>query len=171
MSESVTYLERYSVAIRSSNLRHDANTTRADVDVIGAMGLAAKVTPLSAALTRLLLGDGHAVNDVVQILADKAQGAHTGLPRGHAERIAEQAIAWCRYPTCPVCGGHGYAQVQGAPALSTTECKPCKGTGQRLFRIRRDHQAIGEWMVAVIEYDIAEAGSNAMSKLAPRLDF
>lgn len=56
--------ERYSGAISSADLTSDERTTYSDSDVIGAMGLAARLSPMGVALARLLAGDRRAEREI-----------------------------------------------------------------------------------------------------------
>jgi len=166
--------DRYATAIRSSNLKSEERTQCSDSDVVGAMGLASKRHPLAAALTRLFLGDNGAALACVATLADMLGGRKISrdLGRVQAEDIARAVLAWHRDGVCTDCGGHGYERVPGTPALSTNPCKTCGGVGRipfdQQFRARdREH---ARWLLAEIQSTQAQAGAEAMRKLAPRLE-
>jgi len=132
------YQDRYSSAVRSSNLKQSSEAT-VDTDILGAAGFAAKHSPLAMALLRLFVGDNHAARDVVLIMADKAVGKawHWGqieLSRVEAEGMACKVLAWHRDGVCKPCGGHGVKLQSGGrigdgrDALSDRQCPECRGT-------------------------------------------
>jgi hypothetical protein len=169
--------ERYSSAIKSSNLKSVEATTYSDSDVIGAYGLASKKHPLAVALTRLLAGDNHASGQVVEILSQmtRDRAGRTGvtlLVHTQAVDIARAVLAWYRNGTCTACGGHGYEVLPGTPSLSNVECGACKGTGKILFDRQFPHQqrALATWLLNQVETQLSTAGPAAMAMLAPRLE-
>lgn len=165
-------IERYASAVRSSNLRSRENTTFSDPDVIGAFGLAAKREPLGVSLARLLLGDNKAADDVVRRLAEMTRSKFHHLKQVQAEDMARAVLAWNRHGVCPECDGHGFHVIPGAPSLSDTECKACRGTGRLLLhkQFRKDHQDAALWMQGQIEAVQSTAGQAAMRAIAPSLD-
>lgn len=168
--------DRYSSAIRSSNLRSNPETDQSDADVIGAAGLAAKQSPLAIALLRLFVGGDSNGAQVVEQLAAMAvgkayrMGAEIGKP--DALTLAWQVLAYHRNSTCAPCGGRGHQLMPNAPVLSGLRCSKCKGTGKRsfnnLFSIER--LELARWLLVEMERETAIAGPLAMARLAPRLD-
>lgn len=169
--------DRYATAVRSRNLGSNPKTTFSDSDVLCAVGLAGKRVPLGTALMRLLSGDNRAGSDIVRILADKAVGkafrmSGADCPRPEAEDLARAVLAWYRDGTCRVCSGHGVLLIPGTTTLGNHECPACRGDG----RIRLDRRIslarleLARWMVAEVERELAIAGREAMTRLAPRLD-
>src|SRR5688572_14309198 len=118
MGGHMRILDRYSGAVRSSNLRSEPDTTYSDSDVLGAVGLAAVRRPLAAALTRLFMGDNHAAQQIVCILAeqvrDKAIASDVDLKPTQAQDMARAVLAWHRDGVCKTCNGHGFDLIPGA---------------------------------------------------------
>ena len=168
--------DRYSSAVRSSNLRSKADTNASDSDVLGAAGLAAKKAPLALALLRLFSGDNHAALEIVRLLGGMADGKAYRLgieiTRLQAEDMGRKVLAWVRDGVCKHCGGHGVTLIEGAPALSDRMCQACKGTRrvpfEREFSI--EQLLLAQWLLAEVEREAAVAGPMAMARLAPRLD-
>lgn len=170
------FADRYAGAVSSSNLGSKPDTTYSDSDVIGAAGLAAKRVPLGMALLRLFSGDNHSVGKIVDILAEmawKRRRMGGRKPRRvECEDIARAVLAWHRDGTCKVCGGHGVGLIPGTPTLGGDQCRACKGTGRVLFerQFPVDRLDLARWLAAELEREMADAGPEAMRKLAPRLE-
>jgi hypothetical protein len=172
-------IDRYSSAVRSSNLRSKEATTYSDSDVLGAMGLAAKQRPLAAALARLFTGDNHASGEIVEILAGLAWGkaAETRVPlkRPQAVDMARAVLAWHRDGICPTCKGHGYAILgtlgTGRAVVSDHDCPACKGSRKVPFgpQFPVERRSVAWWLLAAVEREQAHAGPAAMAALAKRL--
>jgi hypothetical protein len=172
----MSILDRYASAIRSSNLRSHPDTTQSDTDILGAIGLASKRHPLATALARLFMGDNHASEQLVELLADmawgKAAALNIKLRRVQAESMAQAVLAWHREGRCKACGGHGFALVHGAPVVGTTACRACHGTGRIPFDARfrdADDLRVARWLVSEVEREQNAAGPAAMAKLADRM--
>lgn len=171
-------IERISSAVVGNrDLTSKPDTTYSDSDVLGAAGLAGKSNPLGIALTRLFAGDNRATDDIVRILSTSLVGKawhawKIELPRVEAEDMAKMVLAWFRHGTCRKCGGHGFKNVKGAPALSGDACKPCDGTGKMPFESQfpMDRVLAARWLLAEVEREQAIAGPAAMRALAPKLD-
>lgn len=169
----VKIIDRYSTAIHTSNLKSDATTTWADIDVIGAAGIAGKYTPLGVGLARMLAGGGR--GEVVAILSNmvfKRRLKHDiKITYVQAEDIAKAVLAWWRDGTCQPCGGRGSTKIKDAPSLGD-ECKHCQGTGKIPFdrQFRSDWLPLARWLSAEIERSQAVAGVLAMKIIAPTLD-
>lgn len=167
-------LDRYASAIHSSNLRVVPDTTFADVDVIGAAGLAAKHEPLGIELARMLSGGGR--GEVVSILSDMAFERSFRLrvrvTRVQCDDMAKAVLAWYRHGTCQPCGGHGYELIPGVPSLGANECKHCNGSGRLVFDryFRSDWLELAQWLSSQIERTQAAAGTLAMKMIAPRME-
>lgn len=177
MDDTLTLQDRYSTAIRTSNLRSKPDTTRSASDVLGAAGLARKYNPLAMALTRLFCGDDREAREIVGILTNMLVGKawhsrRISLDRLEAEDIARAVLAWHRDGVCRPCDGHGYQLIPGTPAVSDHECQHCKGSGK--IRLERHFDQVqlplAEWLMAEIEREQAVAGRAAMERIAPRLD-
>jgi hypothetical protein len=172
-------IDRYSSAVRSSNLRSKEATTYSDSDVLGAMGLAAKQRPLAAALARLFTGDNHASGEIVEILAGLAWGkaaeTHVQLKRPQATDMARAVLAWHRDGTCQTCKGHGYAILgtigAGRAVVSDHDCPACKGTAKLPFgpQFPAERRSVAWWLLSQVEREQAHAGPAAMAALAKRL--
>ena len=176
--------DRYASAVRSSNLRSKPDTRMSDSDVIGAAGLAAKKSPLAIALMRLFAGDNRAAPEIVRIMAASVIGKawhwhKIELHRLEADDIARAVLAWHRDGVCKVCGGHGYKLAgnvsigSGRAVLGDTPCPACHGTRKVMFdsQFAMDRLELARWLRSEIEREQAIAGSEAMRKLGPSLDF
>ena len=169
-------LDRYSSAVRSSNLCSNPDTTYSDSDVLGAAGLAAKCNELGIALMRLFSGDNHASSDIVRILSTKAIGKAYRLgaeiARVEAEDLARSVLAWHRDGTCKPCGGHGQKLIPGTTTIGDDKCPACKGGGRLLFDMHfsSGRLELAKWLVSELEREMSSAGPEAMKMLAPRLD-
>lgn len=177
MDDPVTLQDRYSSAVRSSNLKSNPRTTKSDSDVLGAAGFASKHRPLAIALMRLFVGDNHASRDIVELLTrmvvGKAwHGQKMALPETEARDISQAVLAWHRDGVCKACGGHGYMRVDGAPTISDQPCGVCRGTGKVPFdkHFKGGRRELAQWLVTEIEREQAAAGQAAMAALAPRLE-
>lgn len=178
----MSIIDRYSSAVRSSNLRGRSETDfgaakPADaIDIIGAAGLAAKKRPLALALMRLFVGDNKAARELVRLLAEMARNRATtyniALKRTQADDIARAVLAWHRDGVCKACGGHGFLKLEFSPGLSDSPCRECVGVGKVLFEsnFTVERRVIARWLLAEVEREQARAGPAAMAKLAPRLD-
>jgi len=188
----MTISDRYSTAIRSSNLGSKPETVQSDSDVIGAIGYAGKETrtaadgstysgaPLATALLRLFMGDNHGTTAVIGIMSDMAwryaDRNRLKLRRIQAEDIARAVLAWHRDGVCKTCGGHGFDLTPGGRdsrrALTDRPCPACKGTGKLIFdrQFRMDHLLVARWLLVRIEEEQSKAGPAALAALAPRLN-
>ena len=182
----MTITDRYATAVRASTLKParesmpegtDPARTAAPVDVIGAFGLMSRMRPLAAALVRLLEGgdnsaERHVVNELAAVVEGRAYRTGVEITRPQAVAMSQAVLAWYRHGTCSHCGGHGFERVEGAPMLSGSACKPCKGTGRIPFasQFALERQELAAWTLGKVEREIALAGPAAMAKLAPRLD-
>ena len=166
-------IDRYATAIHASNLRPDDASTAADLDILGAAGLAAKYEPLGMALARMLSGGGR--GQVLDVMADEAFSKSFSLrvrvSRPQAADIAKAVLAWFMHGVCLPCGGTGFARIKDTPSLGD-ECPHCKGTGKLPFdkQFRQDWRPLAQWLKDEIERSQANAGVIAMKKLAPKLD-
>ena len=187
----MTLIDRYASAIRSSDLKNKADpddTMSTDADIVAAFGFAGHTQqyredgserggrPLAVALTRLFVGDNHAAASITAILAEMAleearrQNTFVLKPKT-AESIARAVLAWYRDGACRACGGHGFELIPGAPAVSDTPCKACRGEKKRPFETEFPHQyrPVANWLLAEVEREQCMAGPEAMKKLALRL--
>ena len=167
-------LERYNTAIHASSLKPDANTTYADLDVIGAAGMAARYEPMGIALARMLGGGGQ--GDVIAVMADAAFIRSHGIKGGRLTRlqatdIAKAVLAWFRDGRCDPCGGTGCRIIPGTPSLGD-DCPVCKGAGKLPFEVqfRQEWRETARWLSSEVERSQANAGKIAMRKIAPTLD-
>lgn len=173
-------VEVFAVAVRTSNLKSEPDTTFSHSDVTGAVGLAGKRNPLATALLRLFVGDNHASEQVAEILAGmlvgKAYRLGAEVTRIEAGDISKAVLAWHRNGTCQPCGGLGYevlGEEGGRRVVTDHACKRCKGTGKLLFhkQFNARHLEVAQWLLSEIEREQAIAGPEAMRMLAPKLDF
>lgn len=172
----MTFEDRYAGAVRSSNLRGNANRETA-LDVLGAAGIVGKTAPLAMALERLFVGDNTAAESVVAILAASLVGKawrndEQRVPRAQAADIAKAVLAWHRDGVCKPCGGHGVLLMRGAPTLSDKKCPECRGTGKIPFdrQFPMDVVWLARWGLAELEREMAVAGPLAMAKLGREMD-
>lgn len=166
-------LDRYNTAIHATSLKSEADTTWSDTDVLGAAGLAAKHLPLGIALARMLSGGGNGA--VVKILTRAAyeQSYRCSIKPTllEAESIAKAVLAWYTHGTCQPCGGTGFFRIRDTPSLGD-ECQHCGGTGKIPFdnQFRHEWRGVARWLQDEIGRAQAQAGQEAMRKLAPRLN-
>lgn len=170
-------LDRYSSAMHSKNLKSEPDTTNSDSDVLGAAGLAAKHSPLAMSLLRLFLGDDRGapalVEHMTQMLVGKAYRVPIDVDRADCTLIARAVLAWHRDGVCKACGGHGFQLIANTPALSSSKCPSCRGTGRKPFDSQfhyLSHLYLAQWLLAEVERETAKAGPAALVALAPRLD-
>ena len=168
--------DRYSSAVRSSNMRTRPETTQSDTDVLGAAGLAGKSHPLAFALMRLLSGENSETREVVNQLAAMADGRgfRTGvaITRIECEDMARKVLAWYRDGRCNPCNGLGYRVIEGTNVLGDAACPKCRGTGKLDFdgEFSIERLDLARWLLSKLERELALGGPAAMAKLAPRLD-
>lgn len=171
----MTISDRYAGAVHSRNLAAKREAV-GDVDVLGAVGFAAKTNPLGMALLRLFVGDNRAAGQIVSILATKAIGKAYRLGneigRVEAEDIARAVLAWHRDGRCKHCGGHGVRIIKGTKTLGDELCHECRGAGRLPFdsAFNLARLELARWMAREIGKEQATAGTEAMERLAPRLD-
>jgi hypothetical protein len=184
--------ERYASAIKSSNLKTVAGTTYGDTDVLGAYGIADRRLslginaagvqvsdrrPFAVPLQRLLMGDGGAAVELVDLLAQglrgQAKAAKVVLTACGSQKMARAVIAYFRNSACPSCGGHGFEVVPGSNALGVTKCGACEGTGkvQIIKAFRQDHRELVRWAMDRVEEESARAGPAAMKAIADKMEF
>ena len=166
-------LERYASAVNTKSLKHDERTTWADVDVLGAAGLAAKHQPLGIALARML--SGGKPNEVIETMSfmtwDRGYKIRCRVTELQARDIATAVLSWYRHGTCQTCGGTGYRIIVGTPSLGD-ECPKCDGTGKIDFdsNFRQEWVSLARWLSGEIDKSIAQAGDAAMRSLANSID-
>lgn len=168
-------IERYSAAVNSGNLSQDPRLTwgNADVNVLGAAGLAARYEPLGVALTRMF-ADGKPEGVIVilsEMAAKRARTMRVRLARVEAEDLSKAVLAWYRHGTCQPCGGTGYQLIPGTPALGD-QCTNCRGAGKMDFdgQFKEDVRELARWLSAEIDRSQVSAGRAAMAMLAPLLE-
>lgn len=178
--------ERYSSAIRSSNLRTRYETNMSDTDTLGAYAVADRRLssgedhfskhPLAVPLERMFLGDSSAATEVVGHLAisirSKAQALRIRMTELQASDMARVALGWFRQPSCRVCGGHGFKLIHGTKTLGDSRCRPCNGSGkvqlEQAFRV--EQRELVRWVMAQMEREAGMAGPAAMKALSPMMD-
>lgn len=182
--EALSIQERYSQAIRSSNLTPDVNTTFSDLDVIGAMAIADRrlSTGLfnrarigAGAVSRMVAGDSNATSDVVRVLAgrlidsDQYDGPSV-VSYVQALDIARACIAWLLHGACKRCGGRGKEPRRDAPTTHSAACPDCDGTGKMSFitHFRHEHKDAAKWLVQEMARDLGQCGAGALRALAPK---
>lgn len=170
--------DRYSTAIRSSNLRSEAKTLHSSADILGAAGKASKRHPLALALLRLFCSsDNQTVGEVVDIMTSMAVGKayrlHDEIGREAASILSRLVLDWYRDPACKQCGGHGFKRMANAPTLSDQSCGICSSTpGRRNFEAMfpSNRLELAKWLAGELERETAIAGPAAMAALATRLE-
>jgi hypothetical protein len=180
----MSFSDRYSAATRSKNLRSDPRTTMSDADVIGAAGLAGRTQRLSMALYRLFTGgddtsQGNCIRIMTRMLVGKAwHFQQVTLTEIEAEDLAKAALAWFRFGTCKVCGGHGYMVLpgqelgDGRAVLGDSPCPACKGTGKVAYdsQFKADRVELMRWLASEVERAERTAGAAAMKALGARME-
>jgi hypothetical protein len=170
----MSLLDRYSSAVRSSDLRNDSlpdATISTHTDILGAFAFASKTNPLAVALARLFCGDNKAAQEIVDLLAtmawDRAYAMRIALKRTQAEDMAWAVLAWHRNGNCKACDGHGFELIHGAPAISDRICAVCSGTRKVPFgdEFASRLRPVAWWLVAEVEREQSTAGPVAMSRL------
>jgi hypothetical protein len=166
-------MERYSQAVNSDDLSVNTRSTWSDTDVLGAAGLAGKHNPLGLALTRLF-ADGkpeEAIRELSSLAYSRSYHLRIKVTRVQAYDMACAVLAWHRFGTCQPCGGTGFLVIKDTP-VHGDECPRCKGSGKipfdPLFPI--EWLELARWLSSEIDRTQAQAGSDAMRALAPRLD-
>lgn len=146
-------------------------------DVVGAVGFAGKRVPLATALLRLFVGDNGAAREVVRCMAQMVTTRAyrvDGLVLSEVESfdLARAVLAWHRDGRCKHCGGHGFLKMDGAPALSDQECRPCRGTGRILFdtQFTMERLELARWLAAKVETEQRVAGAEAMRSLSQQME-
>lgn len=166
-------LDRYASAVNTKSLKHDERSTWADVDVIGAAGLAAKYQPLGIALARMLSGGkpNEAIEAMTFMVWNRGFKVKCRVTELQARDIATSVLSWYRHGTCQVCGGTGFKIIIGTPSLGD-ECPKCDGTGKIDFdsHFRQDLVSLARWLSGEIDKSIAQAGDAAMRSLANSID-
>ena len=168
------FLERYTSAINTSNLKSDPLTFQSNFDCIAAAGMVAKTLPLGIALARMLSGGG--AGSVIEELSSmgfrKARTWQIKLSAGQARAVATAVLSWYRHGKCQPCGGTGYRTIPGTP-MQGDECSHCQGSTHIPFEpnFRQEWQPLARWLHAEIERSQASAGIAAMKLIAPRMDF
>ena len=168
--------DRYSSAVRSSNLKSAPDTRMSDTDVLTAAGLSAARYPLAFALMRLLAGQNRGVAEVVEAMARMAFGKskrlHLAIEWIDAEDMAKMVLAWYRHGRCNPCGGRGYQVIEGTARLGN-QCPACHGSGKRNFddEFALERIELARWLLCELEREIPKGASAAMSLLASELRF
>lgn len=164
------YIDRYSSAVNSSNLKSEERTTYSDSDVLAAMGWAGQHHPLGAALQRLFVDSKP--QQVIDLLAtmvrERSFKIKARITPIQARDMAEKVLAWYRFGTCTECGGTGKDLIPGTPHLSETDCSHCQGTGRRPFEREFQHEQreLANWLKGEIEKHQARAGQEAMRAIS-----
>jgi hypothetical protein len=167
------FIDLYSSAVNSSNLKSEELTDRSDSDVLTAMGWAAQHHPLGAALQRLFVDSKP--QQVIDLLATMARErsfkVRARITEVQARNIAEKTLAWYRFGTCGDCGGTGKELIAGTPHLSEHDCPTCEGTGRRPFEREFQHEVreIALWLRDEIAKHQARAGQAAMRSISLEL--
>lgn len=154
--------DRYATAIRSSNLAVDERTTYSDSDVLGAAGLAAKNLPIGGGMARLVYGDNHATEAIVQHLTEmtfeKSFKLKLKITKEDARLVSQACLAWSRDGSCKHCGGHGKVLIKGTKTLGDRDCHVCQGSGriplERQFSVDGVKE-LARWLVNQIEMNLS----------------
>lgn len=157
--------ERYAGAVRSTDLR-TRPAGLADVDLLGAAGMAGKRNDLALLLARAQAGDNQAMVELVPILGQlvwgKARALKLKVKRDQAADLARAVLAWHRDSGCRDCGSRGFRKVPGAPTLSGEACGTCSGSGRIPFDrlIDRQNLELTRWLQALVEREFAAAATH-----------
>lgn len=182
--------DRYSSAVHSSNLKPTKDGQVGDVDILGAMGTAArwleqgrdgqgnpiKPSPVAVPLQRLFMGDNNAAHDVVRMLAEmvfeRSWDVKVRIKKTVCVDMAKACLAWFRDGVCKPCGGHGKTLIPGTKVHSPHDCQACYGRGKIAFEsnFRQEQQGLALWLVNEMERASGTAGQTAMRALAPSLN-
>jgi len=160
------FKDNYANAVNAKSLKPGALA----VDVLGAMGWAAKTEPLGAALARVFASGGGATQ-VLEIMSEeayrRAKYIRQGMTRVQADRLSEAVLAWYRHGTCQTCGGVGFTRIADTPSLGS-RCNRCEGTGRLPFarNFKHEHREVAEWLRDSIERCVANATQTAEKKIA-----
>lgn len=156
-------LDLVASAETSSDLSH--RTQFCDVDVIGAVGMAAIQNPEHLAIWRVKY-----LNDIADIPAAKrifilwARRAmvRRGVNPAGASRLGVQTLGQWLDDVCEGCNGLKFAITEGTPTLSTKICQKCQGTGRNA--ITADSAATLE-----VVFDVIERADGIMFELQNRI--
>lgn len=133
----MTILERIAHAENSSDLTPLAR--ECDVDVLGAIGMAAYLNPRYLALFRLKFHQHKGSVEVATeqfVLWTRRALQRRGDRRKEVRGVATAAMAVWVVDTCPACKGRRYLVLEGSPCLSTKPCPMCRGTGACRVHVR-----------------------------------
>jgi len=173
---AVIFEDRYSKAVRSSNLKSKPETRQSDSDIIGAAGLAAKHSPLAIALLRFFVGGDKSgavvVEQMTRMAIGKAYRIDYQIGEAAASIIARMVLDWHRDSACKSCGGHGFQVMANAPMLSDQRCQTCGGSAKRPFDLmfQPERLELARWLLDEVERETSIAGPLAMVSLASQLD-
>lgn len=156
--DTLTVEERYSTANTASNLRCEADRGGA-IDVIIASGMSP--SRLGSALLRLRTewdGSAHKRGRLSETDLRLLMGQLTSLEMVReavgwwarkvaiedAEKVVAASIHWWLDKKCLKCEGRGKTVIEGTPALSSTNCTDCQGSGERHMRYgQAGHSVVG----------------------------
>ena len=159
----MTILDRVASAETSKNLAHKREFC--DVDVIGAVGMAAIQNPEHLAIWRVKY-----LNDIADIPAAKrifilwARRAmmRRGVNPAGASRLGVQTLTQWLDEVCNACDGQKYLRIEKTPSLSAKACPKCQGTGKN--PIKSDSAATLE-----VVFDVIERADGIMFELQNRI--
>jgi hypothetical protein len=149
----MSIIEKHQKARLATNLKPSADTVDAALDVLGAAGFAAKIKDNELGM---LLNEVR-IKPTRQNLYSTYEGLKYRL-RKHAlakgmkvdcEVIVNQVIGWWLGGVCKACSGQKWKRVEGTPALSTTVCQTCHGTGKPRLKTKNDDAAA--WAQGLME--------------------
>lgn len=137
----MSVVERMLTAATSSDLGEADGDVLADIDVVGACGMAAQKHSTALAVWRLIeLGDHRSLHAAVTGLLVEA----TRLGAEKPYTTAAAVLSWMADPTCGHCHGRGYELLPhlSRPTLSDHACVHCHGTGKRPTGWSEDARAL-----------------------------
>lgn len=144
--------EKIVKAHQSKSLKH--REQHCDVDVLGAVGMAAISNPVYLSLWRLKFENDQAEREacrtwfIMQVRRSiERRGIADEFIRASG-RVASQALHAWLFDKCPVCTGIGHLVIQGTPSLDARDCPGCSGSG--VTRIRQ-HPPVSDVISDVID--------------------
>lgn len=163
-------IQQYASAIRSGNLKDDAQ--HHSTEVLAAAALASTIGSklfrvkyaADATTYQALLTEWHAI---VQ-----SKAAHRGWPEAISRsQIARLSLNYWLNDLCDACGGFGVEMVRDVPNVrSDIACKVCHGSAKRPLKGNQDTIKYTTEMVESLDAITRHAAGQVMRKLASDMD-
>jgi hypothetical protein len=163
-------VERYTRAIRSSNLKCDEY--HSDIDSVAAMGMSDH--DFGALLFRVKYAfEADAYKRLVaewrRYVMVKAV-VHEWPQHVNEKVVADTVLSYWIRDQCRPCGGKGHLELIPR-VLSDDPCPHCEGTGKRDLECNQRIKKYVLGMLDVINRLVIRAGGEAMQKLSDDMDF